>query len=331
MHTDARMRALVIAGLLYAACAKPGPGERIGTWAPFPGRGALDGADLFTPTGSQIVRLPLDGGSPEVLASTPCPMLSLALTPDEVIYGDCGTDHNDGSVLAVPRQGGAVRTLATSQGRPDSVQSDGVNVYWSTTEFPSTGPASGSLRMAPLTGGNVVTLFSGQSARYHRVGAQAERIYFAQVSIAEYFGGSPVPNFIGALAGDGTVTKIADGRAVECCLTKVQGNLVWAVDGSPAEFRRTDLASGESARIRGVEGSMFWMAVDERGGFTSSSGCQVNSKEPDASPIDCWTWIRDLETGTGVAYADVSGGGVAMDDRYVYWSASGRGLYRVRR
>jgi len=63
-----------------------------------------------------------------------------------------------------------------------------------------------------------------------------------------------------------------------------------------------------------VEESMLWMAVDERGGFTSSSGCHVNSKEPDASPIDCWTWIRDLETGTGVAYADVGGGGVAMDD-----------------
>ena len=62
-------------------------------------------------------------------------MLSLVVTPDEVIFADCGTDHNDGSVLAMPRQGGAVRTLATSQGRPDRILFDGVNVYWSTTEF----------------------------------------------------------------------------------------------------------------------------------------------------------------------------------------------------
>lgn len=97
-------------------------------------------ADLST-----LRRIPLTGGTPEVLA-TGDGFEELALGQGDVYITDWGAK----TVVRVPLAGGPAVTVATQQGLPDEITVDGTHVYWA--------GFVGTVSRAPLAGGSPTLL-----------------------------------------------------------------------------------------------------------------------------------------------------------------------------
>jgi len=332
------MQCRLVGALAFAlACGKPGRGERIGDPLDYVDNATIDRGELFAMAPAGLMKLSLVKGTREYLtAPFPPPVIGLAVTRDEVLWGDWASSEGGGAIRAVSRQGGPVRTLATGQGRPSHLWTDGSEVYWSTMDFtPPENTARGALRSVAISGGNVVTRRSVDSAGFQPIGADATRVFFNQVSVAAYFGGTPAESFVGAIAKDGTggVERFTSVDVWSWSWGQLIGSRIfWIAAGPPPAFQMLDLNTRTSTVIRAVDVGFDWVGVDARGGFTSSEVCKRNGAEEDPNAtVDCSSWLRRLDSGEAVAYADWFVQGFAMDDTYVYWSVTGRGFYRVRR
>jgi hypothetical protein len=109
-----------------------------------------------------LMKMPIGGGSPEVLAAPAInqaplsggvgPTLALDAANVYWVWTSVGSDAGaGGSVMKVPLGGGAPVVLASGQDVPSAIAVDGSHVYWTTTS---------SLMSVPIEGGAAVELAS---------------------------------------------------------------------------------------------------------------------------------------------------------------------------
>jgi len=100
----------------------------------------------------RVMRVPVGGGTPSVVASRQSGANSIALDATHVYW----TSYNDGTVMKVPLAGGTPTTLASGQVAMNDLTADGTSVYW--TKYGDTGLQDGAVMKVALAGGTPVTL-----------------------------------------------------------------------------------------------------------------------------------------------------------------------------
>jgi hypothetical protein len=128
--------------------------------------GSLDGVDdagSFL-ADSELLELPIDGGTPATLASGNPGPYAVALDATNLYWVDLGTAagaYSDGAVLSMPIAGGPVTALATGQLAPGAIAVSDSDVYWVDGCLSSSAPGSGAVMRVAKTGGAVQTIASG--------------------------------------------------------------------------------------------------------------------------------------------------------------------------
>jgi hypothetical protein len=124
------------------------------TFSPGYGAIAVAGQDAFVATSTGLLRVPLAGGMAVKLADGSGGNAGHGVAVDaQNVYW---ANENDGTIVQVPRQGGSVITLATSQLQPVAVAVDAGNVYWVTI-------SGGTVAKVPIGGGPITTIAMGES------------------------------------------------------------------------------------------------------------------------------------------------------------------------
>jgi hypothetical protein len=110
---------------------------------------ALDGTSVYWTDqsgGGRVMKVPLTGGEPTVLARGGQPTF-IAVSGTNVVWTDLYS-----VLLTVPISGGAKRTLVSDLGDCESIAVDDTSVYWT---------ADGAVMKVPIAGGSPTTLVSG--------------------------------------------------------------------------------------------------------------------------------------------------------------------------
>jgi hypothetical protein len=96
-----------------------------------------------------VMRVPLAGGAPVMLASGSAQPMGLAVDGARAYWTNASTSHTfnatpgtDGTVLSVPIAGGTTMPLAPDQTEPAAIAANGTTVCWTTI---AAGPGSGSV------------------------------------------------------------------------------------------------------------------------------------------------------------------------------------------
>jgi hypothetical protein len=120
-----------------------------------------------------VVKVPLAGGVPVTLDTTPISPFDYSLTVDNSnVYWSAA-----GGLLSEPIQGGGVTTLVGAQYDIAGVAVDSVNVYW--TKWGTCDSSNdGTVMMMPLVGGPAVTLASNQLCPW-QIATDGTRVYWA--------------------------------------------------------------------------------------------------------------------------------------------------------
>lgn len=94
---------------------------------------ALDATHVYVSLCAErgrVVRIPREGGKPQLVARTHAFPGALALDEERVYWACIGADRDDGLVLAAPKAGGAVALLAEGQNGPVGIGLDASDVVW---------------------------------------------------------------------------------------------------------------------------------------------------------------------------------------------------------
>jgi hypothetical protein len=177
----------------------------------------VDGGDLYFIAGSELARMPRDGGAPTVLATGLVDPMVLAVGLTHVFVA-CGGGGNSGTttgyVAVVPKIGGSSVVLANNLlAWPRSIAVDATHVYVAIRDGDLADGPDGSIVSVPQEGGAPTVLASGVSVT--DIGVDASDVYFAsevdysvrKVSIA---GGAPV--WLGSYHHKPTSLALGGGR-----------------------------------------------------------------------------------------------------------------------
>jgi hypothetical protein len=228
-----------------------------------------------------------------VLASGQAQPGNLVVDDTYVYWSDAGDAAEDGSILSVPKSGGAVRTLATGQNVPFGVAADGSYVYW--TNFDA-GGTHGRVMKVARTGGTP-TVLADNLAAPRGIFVDAFNVYFlttSSVSVVSKYGGSVValaPATCGStLSGDETSLYWVEN----CVLFPPAGIVKVSKLGGVPVFLTT-LAPGA-------------LAVDA-----------TNLYFGDGASLEA---LSKLFGGIAVPLAHQAAGPLAVDASYIYWVAA---------
>ena len=172
-----------------------------------------------------LMKMPLAGGAPTVLASGLPRPSAIALDPSYVYLSD------DSRVMKVPIGGGMLTVLAAFQGLPWSIAVNTTNVYWANHE-------EATLLTVPIDGGTPVVIASNQESS-PKIAVDATSIYWATAGL----NGGVLKM---ALTG-GTPIRLATHQSQPWQIALDAANLYWtqlAVGMIGNEVRMVSLCSG---------------------------------------------------------------------------------------
>lgn len=241
----------------------------------FPASITLDANNVYwTAVPGSILRMPLGGGSPVELATSPDPY---ALQPADIAVGATHVFWTNegfpGSVAKVPLEGGTSTVLASGDAlaNPRAIAIDDTHVYWA--NWGSTDGAISSVMKVPQDGGTVTVLASGLD-NVIDIAVDAGQVYFVINN-----------QYVRALArvstGGGPVTTLSANHAT-CIAVDSTGVYV----GGAGEYQNSVVrysldAEGETV----LGGGAFFsnsIALDANSVFWSSAldGIRSTAKAP---------------------------------------------------
>ncbi len=160
-------------------CGTSTTGQVLGSISGSYGKVVVDATSLYWPTllegeeWSPVSKMSINGGSPEVLATSHVPY-QLALDADSVYWAD----FHDG-VFRVPKGGGSVDVLVKKGNLPTAVIVDDTDIYWLSSVNP--GEKTATISKMPKTGGPSTALVAGQEALLGVMAIDQLNVYWASV------------------------------------------------------------------------------------------------------------------------------------------------------
>lgn len=255
---------------------------------------AVDGTSAYwtvnAPPGS-IIKAPLAGGSPTILASAIDSPDSIAVDRD-TLYWTSGA----GSVSAVPTSGGTSRVVATGQPSPSAIAAkDGV-VYWANST------PSGAIMKADAKGEPQPLVASVNMPC--GVAVDGDAVYYTSY-------GSGVVSRVAKSGGAPTV--LATGQAFPCGVTVGSMGVYWLNVGHPSSVMHVAKDGGKVEKVASVSGNpavsiamedmtLFWTTTNKKSSLMALP--LMGSGEP--TPL-----VANLTNASGVA---VSGGTLVVAD-----------------
>jgi hypothetical protein len=190
---------------------------------------------------ASIMRVPLAGGTPELLASEPgSGPTAIALDATHVYWAN-GSSNEDHAVLKVARDGGTPAVLVTAAYSVFGMAADTTGVYFTTFDTLAGGVTSSTVRRVALNGGDAVTLATGEAqplglaiddASVYWVNASTSYTFSAgagtdgtTLSVAKT--GGPVTTLAGSEADPGSI--VSNGARV--CWTRYSDGTVACLGG----------------------------------------------------------------------------------------------------
>jgi hypothetical protein len=225
-----------------------------------------------------ILRIPKNGGMPEILASPLDSPEQIAIADGFLYWVNRGTPDyllnvGDGSVMRMPTTGGPTEILATNQIAPNSlVLLDGF-VYWANQgtldQFEGKGTANGSIARVPMNGGATEVIADAQSMPLNLI--YEKELLWTMVRDWNSQDGQIV-----ALR-NGQVTPLGKKQQGAGAMAEYAGKIVWRFAD---KLLAIDSATGEVTTTWpndacGVQWSPMWVGAE--GVFW---GCRGNEFEP---------------------------------------------------
>jgi hypothetical protein len=281
---------------------------------------AVDATSLYFVMGYTLMQVPLDGGSPSVLAHLPDAQQLLSqdiepfVTSTNVLLHYIPASSNNEEIVAVPLQGGNPSVLTTSSGRILGFAVSGPNVYF---------VDSSGAKTVPVSGG-AVHLLTSQVAS----GASGLAVVGSEVVVTEGNG-----TIVGVPVAGGSPTTLATQQMNASFPLACGSGVCWwtgaapnpMVTGGPGQIERLD-ADGGLTTIPGAP-SYPWALAFDGTSFFEAVGCDVCPGSIVRVPI------------SGTPASMTSGGFVAVDDQCIYFSTiqayppppggSGEGIFSV--
>ena len=278
-----------------------------------------------------------------VLASGQYKPSGIALGSAEVFWTNLGP-YTDGTVVKVPKCGGAPLTLASGQGDPQGIAVDSNSVYWPTA-FDSAGV--GTVAKVSLSGGTTTTLFAAASGGgFYDMAVDEANVYWATYAS------------VGRVPRDGGAPEVVvSGQEGVRGLTLDATNVYWANQGPGAVMRLPKaggtpetLAAGQSVPngVAVASANIYWTNNSNPGSvvMVAASGgvpttLAAGRVYPDQIAVDAthayWTeGLADQGKASLVMKIAIDGGApvtvasgqanpdfIAVDDSSLYWSNDG--------
>jgi hypothetical protein len=296
---------------------------------------ALGPDSIYWIAGDEVLSAPRDGGDPVVLLTGQASPGALALDSRFLYVANAGTLQDsgaggppgqDGTIVAVPLDGGSPRTLAAAQNAPGALAVDDVNVYFAAGAPPQADGGPGfQILSVPISGGAPSVLVPSVSP----VPVPTYAPQVSPVSIAAYggtvaFGDGYVLRSIPRSGGTSTALATTPRGMTSIALGPTsaywaEADIMGEDYGPPVtgeSIRSVPLAGGTSVTISDceaplrklvlVDGTLFWVSTSR---FEFVDGyLESTPVGGGATHVEIWPFTGPLAVdATGIAWIDVGG------------------------
>ncbi|HEY1690694.1 MAG TPA: hypothetical protein VGG39_00945 [Polyangiaceae bacterium] len=273
---------------------------------------------------TQVMKIPLAGGTPVTLATDPEYSEALAVYGGTAYWVDTSgppddASTTDGLVMSVSTGGGTPAALARDQGAPVTVAADATGVYWGDAsqcpqvqaQPPCT--AVGGIVTLPAGGSTPVVLATGQQAP-EAIALDATNVYW----------GTSDGRVMSIPKSGGTATQLAYYEANIQYLVVAGSNVYWTT--GTGDVMQTPVAGGSTtAVVVGFEQitsiaadatNLYWAQYDEQDYQTPGSASVQRMSLAGGAPTTVWT-------GSDVPEA------LQVDATSVYFATDSGNVFRV--
>jgi len=260
----------------------------------------VDHAYVYFPASDSVYKVPIDGGTPVVIASGQGTPESVAVDGTGVYWVDTGTT---GTIMAAPLDGGAPFALASGQSNPSGTVVTGGNVYWVTESG-----GTDAIMTVPTAGGTPTPFANVQATN---IAVDANNVY-ACVVLPQPTDGALVmeSSQIVRMPLDGGAATVLASQTIASPIAVDAVNVYW-LGGAPLEL------------------GVIAVAIDGGAPVTLAAGIQAHSIVSDgtnlyyslftSTPSDVMRMPVTGGTPVVVAALQNNPASVAVDGTSVYW------------
>jgi formylglycine-generating enzyme required for sulfatase activity len=236
-----------------------------------------------------VMKVPLDGGVPTLLASGQTPEFVTSFPTPIAVDATSVYWTNTHAVMKVALGGGAPTTLATGLSQPGAMAVDATNVYW-------TDGSAGAVMKVPLGGGTPVTLASVATTP-NSIAVDGTSVYWTNTD----------GTVMKAPIGGGNALTLAVGQVAPRTIAVDATSVYWT--NSPGAVMKLALAGGTPVALGAFGGVSFTMVVNATGIY---------------SPTADKVMAMPLTGGTPVTLSTTNGAySIAVAGTKVYWTDAG--------
>ena len=243
---------------------------------------AVDGTNLYwtEDLNGTVMKVPLAGGTPTVLASGQYGAVGIAVDATNVYWATDPADFsgsppsNTPFVLAkVPIEGGSPTILVSNFDGRLSIATDGTNVYW-TAAGSLGGPMSNrAVKKVSVNGGSPTTLASGL-VNPESIAVDSTDVYWTDGIPFFSQGAAAVGTIMKVPIDGGQPTTIASEQDFAAGIAIVGGQVFWSNTGAnPGSGAIVGLSGGAATALAIAQAGPTYLAADAEGIYWTNSGC----------------------------------------------------------